>query len=165
MSCEEGFIRQLRARGLRLTPQREMVLGVLHQMAGFASAEEIYERVRVVSAAVDLSTVYRTLDLLQDFQIVACVEGNDGQRRYELATDHAPHIHLVCTTCGAVTGATPDPLLPGLAALAEQSGFAVDLAQLCLPGQCARCRAAAAAQATPRAASPSGSASTGGAGR
>lgn len=165
MSCEADFISQLRARGLRLTPQREMVLSVLHQMAGFASAEEIYEQVRGLSAAVDLSTVYRTLDLLQEFQIVACVEGSGGQRRYELATGHEPHIHLVCTTCGAVTGAALAPLLPALTAVAEPCGFTVDLTQLRLPGQCARCRTAAAGAATPQGASPSRPASAGGADR
>lgn len=158
MSCEDTFMRRLRARGFRMTPQREMVLGVMHQMDGFVSAEEVYARVHALSAAVDLSTVYRTLDLLQEFQIVACVEGSDGQRRYELATDHGPHTHLVCTTCGVVIGAALEPLLPGLAAIAEQHDFAVDLTQLYLPGQCGRCSAAREDASTRPAASPSGSA-------
>ncbi len=145
MSCEETFIRHLRDRGFRLTPQRELVLSVLHQMEGFASAEEIYERVHQISAAVDISTVYRTLDLLQEFQLVACVEGNDGQRRYDLVTDHAPHIHLVCTRCGEVIGVATDILAAGLAQIQEQYGFAVDRTQLHLPGLCARCRADAGA--------------------
>ncbi|MGC8781070.1 MAG: Fur family transcriptional regulator [Anaerolineae bacterium] len=141
MSCEETFIRHLRDRGFRLTPQRELVLSVLHQMEGFASAEEIYERVHRLSAAVDISTVYRTLDLLQAFGLVACVEGADGQRRYDLVTDHGPHIHLVCTNCGAVVGVPPETLAAGLSRISEQYGFAVDMAQLHLPGLCARCRA------------------------
>ncbi len=145
MSCEKTFLRHLRDRGFRLTPQRELVLSVLHQMEGFASAEEIYERVHQVSAAVDISTVYRTLDLLQEFQLVACVEGHDGQRRYDLVTDHGPHIHLVCTCCGEVIGAATDTLAAGLAQIQERYGFAVDLMQLHLPGLCARCRADTAA--------------------
>lgn len=158
MSCEDTFMRRLRTRGFRMTPQRELVLGVMHRLDGFVSAEEIYARVHALSAAVDLSTVYRTLDLLQEFQIVACVEGSDGQRRYELATDHGPHIHLVCTTCGAVIGAALEPLLPGLAVIAEQHGFTVDLTQLRLPGQCSRCCAAQENASTRPVASPSGSA-------
>ncbi len=164
MSCEETFIQRLRARGFRLTPQREMVLNVLHQIEGFASAEEIFERVRAHSAAVDLSTIYRTLDLLQEFQLVACIEGSDGQRRYDLVTDHAPHVHLVCSACGEVSGIAQQVLQPCVAAIAQQCGFLVDLTQLHLPGLCARCQSAGPA-ATPSDASPSGSASGDAAGR
>lgn len=124
-----------------MTPQRELVLNVLHEIEGFASAEEIYARVRQLSTAVDISTVYRALDLFQEFGLVTCVEGADGQRRYDLVTDHGPHIHLVCTNCGEVIGAAPEVLAASLSHILEQYGFAVDMAQLQLPGLCARCRA------------------------
>lgn len=140
MSCETSFFRELREHGFRLTAQREMVLGVLHQIEGFATAEEVYQRVRTLSTAVDISTVYRTLDLLQEFHLVTCVEGNDGQRRYELLTDHAPHAHLVCANCGAVSGAELVVFQPLLDQLLARSGFAVDARHLYLSGLCRRCR-------------------------
>jgi Fe2+ or Zn2+ uptake regulation protein len=65
MSCEKAFLERLRERGFRLTPQREMVLAVMHGLDGFCTAEDIYSRVGEISSAVDISTVYRTLDLLQ----------------------------------------------------------------------------------------------------
>ena len=140
MSCETNFFRELREHGLRLTAQREMVLGVLHQIEGFATAEEVYQRVRAISTAVDISTIYRTLDLLQEFHLVVCVEGNDGQRRYELLTDHAPHAHLVCASCGAVSGAELAIFQPLLDQLLARNGFAVDPRQLYLSGLCRKCR-------------------------
>jgi Fur family ferric uptake transcriptional regulator len=145
MSCETDFIHSLRERGFRMTPQREMVLGVLHQVEGFVTVEELFQRVRALSAAVDISTVYRTLDLLQEFELVAAIEGSDGQRRYDLLTDHGPHIHLVCSSCGEVIGAAVDTIQASLREIAAQYGFAVDWAQLQLPGRCARCCAAAGA--------------------
>ena len=84
MACEEVSFRELRERGFRLTPQREMMLSVMHEFEGLATVDEIYRRVRARSAAVDISTVYRTLDLLQELQMVACVDPGDGQHRYEL---------------------------------------------------------------------------------
>lgn len=141
MSCESDFIRELKERGFRLTAQREMVLNVLHQLDNFATADEIYQRVHVLSSAVDISTVYRTLDLLQEFQMVASVEGGDGQRRFELLASHSPHAHLVCTGCGAVSGASPEVIQPALEEITRRYGFAVDLKQLYLPGWCAACRA------------------------
>ena len=65
MACESIFLEKLRKSGLRLTPQREMVLSVMHQIEGAATVEEIHSRVRALSTAVDISTVYRTLDLLR----------------------------------------------------------------------------------------------------
>jgi len=84
MSCEETFFKMLRERGFRLTPQREMVLSVMHQLDEFATAEEIFNQVSQMSSAVDISTVYRTLELLQDFKLAASVDTGDGQRRFEL---------------------------------------------------------------------------------
>lgn len=139
VSCEEAFYRQLRERGFRLTPQREMVLSVMHQTEDFVTAEEIYEGVRAVSSSVDISTVYRTLDLLQDFRVVAVVDPGDGQRRYKLSTVNDRRVHLVCYSCGKVIGAEQDPVLSLAEHLQVQYGFALDLARLSIPGVCEKC--------------------------
>jgi Fur family ferric uptake transcriptional regulator len=140
MSCEKDFIQQLRERGFRLTPQREMVLSVMHQIEDFATAEEIYNRVRALSSSVDISTVYRTLDLLQDFHLVASIDPGDGQRRYELLGVQGPHLHLVCRSCGGVIGADLEPAQPLAEYLKECHGFEADLDHLSIPGLCYKCR-------------------------
>jgi Fur family transcriptional regulator, ferric uptake regulator len=139
MSCQTDFIRELRERGFRLTAQREMVLGVLHEIDSFATADEIYRRVHTLSAAVDISTVYRTLDLLQSFSLIASVEGGDGQRHYKLLIDHVSHAHLVCIECGAVTGAGLDTIQPVLDEIKSRYGFVVDPGHLNLSGWCPQC--------------------------
>ena len=149
MSCQTDFIRELRERGFRLTAQREMVLGVLHEMDGFATADEIYRRVHTLSAAVDISTVYRTLDLLQGFALIAMVEGGDGQRRYKLLIGHISHAHLVCVACGAVTAAALDALQPVLDENKSRYGFAVDPGHLNLSGWCPQCCEKQGAKAVP----------------
>ena len=140
MACEETFIRQLRERGFRLTPQREMVLSVMHEIEGFATAEAIYDRVHTLSSSVDISTVYRTLDLLQDFHLVACVDPGDGQRRYELLGVHGAHFHLVCRTCGKVVGVDLEPALPLAQYVREHHSFEADLDHLSIPGLCQDCQ-------------------------
>lgn len=141
MTCEELFIQKLRQQGLRLTPQREMVLSALHQIDGTATAEEIFALVQARSAAVDISTVYRTLDLLQEFELVACLECGDGQRRYELLGLHGPHAHLICKKCGQAIGISTREIQPWAEYLRDQYRFAVDLDHLSLPGLCAACAA------------------------
>ncbi|MGD2176853.1 MAG: Fur family transcriptional regulator [Anaerolineae bacterium] len=139
MSCEEAFFKQLRERGFRLTPQREMVLSVLHEIEGFTTADEIYERVSSFSSSVDISTVYRTLELLQDFHLVASVDPGDGQRRYELLGVHGQHFHLVCRSCGGIIGAEPRAIESLATRMKEQYDFEIDLEHLSIPGLCREC--------------------------
>jgi len=139
MSCEQVFFKQLREHGFRLTPQREMVLSVLHDVEGFVTAEEVYERVSTISSSVDISTVYRTLELLQDFHLVASVDPGDGQRRYELLGIHGRHFHLVCRGCGKIVGVEPEVIEDFADRMRAERGFEIDLEHLSIPGYCREC--------------------------
>ena len=141
MSCQKSFFRKLRERGLRLTPQREMVLSIMHEIEGFATAEEIYEGVQTFISSVDISTIYRTLDLFQDFHVISTVDPGDGQRLYKLADTDAPRLHLVCRACGKVIGVDLEPAQSLVAYLKERQGFEADLDRLSIPGLCRECRA------------------------
>jgi Fur family ferric uptake transcriptional regulator len=139
MACEEVFLQKLRDRGLRLTPQREMILSVMHDVEGLATAEAIYEQVQALTSAVDISTVYRTLDLLQEMDIVACVDPGDGQHLYELLGVHGPHIHLVCQSCGKVSGIDVKEAELLAQRLRAEHGFVADLDHLSISGLCEEC--------------------------
>lgn len=139
MGCEKEFIRQLHKRGFRLTPQREMVLSVMHGMEGWATAEEIYQQVRRLSTSVDISTVYRTLDLLQELHLVASIDLDNEQRRYELVGVHDPHLHFVCRACGQVTNLGMEHAQSLVQYMQEQHGFKVELDHVSIPGVCQAC--------------------------
>ena len=141
MACEEVFVQQLRERGFRLTPQREIILSVLHDVDGVDTVEGIYNRVERISSSVDISTVYRTLDLLQKFDLVASVDRSDDQRRYELLGIHGPHLHLVCQACGRVIGADLEVAEAFGQRLQAEYGFVPALDHLSVPGLCATCAA------------------------
>ena len=142
MACEQVFIQELHKRGFRLTPQREMILSVLHEVEGLATAEEICGRVQAISSSVDISTVYRTLDLLQEFDLVSCVDAGDEQRRYELLGLHGPHLHLVCQACGQVIGADLEIAEAFGQRLQAEYGFQAVLDHVSIPGLCQACAAA-----------------------
>ncbi len=141
MTCETFFLEKLRKRGFRLTPQREIVLSALHQIDKMASADHILDRVHEVSAAVDLSTVYRTLDLLEEFELVISSDLGEGHREYKLIGPEEPHLHLVCRKCGKVIGAEMEPAEALSAYTLKKYGFKVDLEHLSFPGLCSDCRA------------------------
>ena len=139
MSCQATLFRALRGQGMRVTPQREIILTALHDFEDHASAEEIFRRAQTVSSAIDISTVYRTLELLQDMKMLAVVDGADGQRRYALKHTHDEHAHLVCSECGAVMEVDAAPLAELARALREQHGFSLAVDHVTLAGRCAGC--------------------------
>jgi Fur family ferric uptake transcriptional regulator len=140
MACEQVFRDRLKESGLRLTPQRELVLGALHKLEGARTVEEIYGRVSAVSSAVDVSTVYRTLDLLREFGLVSCIDSGSDQHRYELLGTHGPHMHLVCKACGKIVGIEGDEAKVLLDELLSRYGFAIRLDEVTISGLCQECQ-------------------------
>ena len=141
MSCEKVFMEALRARGFRFTPQREMILEVLHHIPDHSTAEEIYSRVQALSSRVDIATLYRTLELLQELEFINVIDMGAQGHRYELVGVNPPHPHLVCRSCGRILDLDPEELLSLAAQLEERYGFAADVAHLTVPGLCAECQA------------------------
>ena len=139
MGCYEIFREQLRARGFRLTPQREIVLDVLHDMVGHVTADEVYGLVRAISSAVDISTVYRTLELLRDLSLVAEIDLGGEQRRYELLGVEGPHHHIHCRSCGKLIPLEPEAVQPLVDSLARSHGFHADPHHLVIDGLCDEC--------------------------
>ncbi|MFN0284426.1 MAG: Fur family transcriptional regulator [Kineosporiaceae bacterium] len=127
----------LRSRGLRMTPQRRLVLDAVHAL-GHGTPEQVAERVQRTTPSLSLSTVYRTLDLLEEMGVVTHTHLGHRAPAYH-AVGHADHIHLVCRRCGGVEEAD----VGGARALADEVrgryGFSTDVAHLSLDGTCADC--------------------------
>src|SRR5919202_5906570 len=90
--------RALRERGLRMTPQRQLILDAVDSMHGHISVEQIHQRVICQFPDVHVSTVYRTLEVLEEIGVVRHTHFHDGVAQYQ-RTDEAPHHHLVCSIC------------------------------------------------------------------
>ena len=91
---------------------------------------------------MNISTIYRTLELLEQLGLVTHTHLGHGAPRYHLAAE-AEHVHLVCSECGRVTQVGPDTVTALVAALNETQGFETDVGHLTVFGKCAECRAAA----------------------
>ena len=134
---QEGWQATLRSQGYRLTPQRELVLKAVEGL-GHATPDQILARVRLESQAVNISTVYRTLDLLEELGLVRHAHITDRAPTYH-STASPPHVHLVCRTCGAVTEVPPEAISPLTESLQEDYGFATDVGHLTVFGACSDC--------------------------
>jgi Fur family transcriptional regulator, ferric uptake regulator len=127
----------LHERGLRMTPQRQLVLDAVRSL-DHATPEQICVQVQRAAPAVNITTIYRTLDLLDRIGLVRHTHLGHGAPTYS-AEEHQ-HLHLVCHSCGEVTE-LPTELMDSLVAdLADRSGFALDVSHLALSGLCVNCQ-------------------------
>lgn len=127
----------LRSRGLRMTPQRQLVLDAVRQL-GHATPEQVHAMVQQTADAVNITTVYRSLELLEEVGLVTHTHLSHGAPTYHPADAH-PHIHLVCRSCGTIEEAEPEVLRPVAERLAAARGFQVDIAHVALFGVCTGC--------------------------
>ena len=135
----EEWQAKLRAKGYRLTPQRELVLRAVERL-GHATPDEVLAAVREESKAVNISTVYRTLELLEELDLVRHAHITDRAPTYHSAAT-PPHVHLVCRSCGKVSEVAPEVMEPMTGALKERYGFTTDIGHLTVFGTCAECSA------------------------
>lgn len=132
---------RLRDSGHRLTPQRALVLAAVETL-GHATPDEVYAEVRAHSEAINLSTVYRTLELLDDLGLIRHAHLSDRAPTYHSATGHE-HSHLVCRGCRATISVGRTRMEAALGGLAAEHGFQPDYPHLSVFGLCAACAAAA----------------------
>lgn len=127
----------LRSRGLRLTAQRQLILEAVHAL-GHATPEQVHTAVREVAAGVNITTIYRTLELLERLGLVTHTHLSHGSPTYH-AAGRDQHVHLVCRSCGRVDEIAPELLRPLADQLAGQGGFLVDIGHVALFGVCREC--------------------------
>ncbi len=142
---KEGSVNQgreiaakLREQGYRLTPQRLMVLSAIENSDDHISAEEIHAQIVARYPNVNISTVYRTLELLKRLGLVTETDLGEGRVRYH-ATEKGQHHHLVCRECGATIDLDVSLLAPLKSALWQKHGFMADLKHLAIFGRCVKC--------------------------
>lgn len=131
---------RLHARGLRWTPQRRVLIDVLSRADGHVTGAELIERCREVDPSTIPSTVYRTLDVLEELGLLRHSHGADGREEFHVLPS-AAHGHLHCIGCGTTWEIDADEAAALVAPLERQRAFAVDLSHLSIAGRCAGCSA------------------------
>lgn len=132
---------RLRERGLRWTPQRRTVIEVLARADGHITGAELLERCRQRHPSTVPSTVYRTLDVLEELGLVR--HGHDANGREEFhVLPTQEHGHLHCMTCGATSEIGAGQARAIARAIRDVDGFEVDLGHVTLVGRCRECASA-----------------------
>ena len=136
MSCSTV----LKTKGYKLTPQRKVILDILHHTGVHLTADDIYLKVKERIPGVNRSTVYRTLDLLARLGLVCRVHAGDSSRSYLLRRPEGHHHHLICSGCGKVVSLVGCNLAPMLARVSRQTGFEIEYHLVELVGRCRDCQ-------------------------
>ena len=141
MTDSRQMLDALRQRSFRITPQREMIVRALvsGENGRHLTADEIHSKVQVHTSALNIATVYRTLDLLVEEGLVSRIDVGGGQIIYA-SMDHGTHIHLVCRHCKHIVDADASLLQDAGSAIYGQYGFQADLDHIALFGVCAHCQ-------------------------
>jgi Fur family ferric uptake transcriptional regulator len=150
---------QLRAKGYRLTPARQLVLAAVATLE-HATPDAICAEVQRTASSVNLSTVYRTLELLEELDLVSHTHLGHGAPIYHAAHER-DHLHLVCGGCGRIIEASAASADSLVERLRGELGFETDVAHFALFGRCAQCLAAGAGAAAVRHGSAAGGAEAG----
>lgn len=124
--------------GSRSTKQREALVHVLDEVDGFRSAQQLHAMLARRGAKVGIATVYRSLQLLAEADLVDVIHSEDGEASYRrCSTRH--HHHLVCRTCGRAVEAQAPAVERWVAAIAAEHGFADVSHDLEIFGTCTDC--------------------------
>ncbi|WP_229686715.1 Fur family transcriptional regulator [Longimycelium tulufanense] len=121
---------------MRMTPQRQLVLDAVREL-GHATPEQTCQHVQRTAPTVNITTIYRTLDLLERLGLVRHTHLGHGAPTYS-AEEHE-HVHLVCHRCARVDEVPTDTLSGLVEQLRRERGFALDATHVALHGLCADC--------------------------
>lgn len=132
------LLSRLRAGGQRLTPQRMIILELLYTHGDHVTADALLAAAKQRYPFLNVSTVYRTLEVLRDAGLVSETDLGDGRRHFSLLTDERHH-HLICLRCGYVQEVDDVMFDPLRAELRERHGFTPRIDHMALFGLCQAC--------------------------
>jgi len=134
MSC----VNTLKEKGLKLTPQRMLIVDIIHDAKGHLTAEEIIRYVQAKMPGVNKSTIYRTLDLLEETGCVYKSELSDEFIYHHAEEGH--HHHLICSQCGETIKCDEELFTPLKNLLKEKYNFNANFKHIVMSGICEKCK-------------------------
>jgi len=139
MTKHDQTVEALKRRGIRLTPQRLIILSIVASSGDHLGVDEVHRRAKETYPFMDVATVYRTLHLLKSLGLVTEVPIGD-RLHFELTDPEERHHHMVCRDCGGAYDLAPDYLQEFHRTLVREFSFEPDLDHFTVTGVCSGCR-------------------------
>jgi Fur family ferric uptake transcriptional regulator len=135
----DDVLGRLRQAGYRMTPQRRAIVAEVVTMDGHISAPAVARKVQASMPGVDHSTVYRTLDLLEELGVLSHSHLERGPEYHRVG--EARHVHLTCSSCGRQDDLSADEVTELERTVQRHHGFMPDMTHFAISGLCAKCQA------------------------
>ena len=133
------YVRILHNRGYRVTPQRVTILDAICEGEGHSTLGDIYTRARKHDPQIDMSTVYRALELFQTLGLVVSADFDGHEKGYEIAKPQQHH-HLICKVCKNEFDIDSQTVNDFYKVLKQEYGYDVTMDHLVLSGICPNCQ-------------------------
>jgi Fur family ferric uptake transcriptional regulator len=140
-----SLMKELSARGVRMTSQRRVLIGIIQDSPQHLDAARLLEIARRQDAGIDRATVYRTLALLKGHGLIDELDlmHIEGEKHYYEAKTNRDHCHMACFKCGAIMEYASAAFEKLKAEMSAQSGFQIRVTRLEVGGFCKECRKSA----------------------
>src|SRR5271156_5517173 len=137
-----SLMKELAARGVRITAQRRLLVGIIQDSPKHLDAARLLEIARERDGDIDRATVYRTIALLKGHGLIDELDlmHIEGEKHYYEAKTSRDHCHMACFRCGAIMEYVSSSFEKLKAEMAAQSGFQIRVVRLEVGGVCRRCR-------------------------
>ena len=137
----ENFKKLLKQNNLKYTTQRELILKIIYDNSGHFTPEDIYNLIKknYPDIKLGIATIYRTLTLLEDANIVSSISFGAQGKKYEFGLKEH-HDHLVCLQCGKIEEFFDDTIEKQQEAIAEKFNFKMTNHVLKIIGICKDCQ-------------------------
>jgi Fur family transcriptional regulator, ferric uptake regulator len=136
---EKRIEHELRKNGYKITPQRHVIIGAIIDSHEHLTPAAIHERVQREYPSVGLVTIYRTLEILTELDLICETHAGGSCRSYLIRRPSEHHHHLICSDCGKVIDFTDCDLGELERRLAEETRFKINGHLLEFLGQCREC--------------------------
>ena len=138
-------MKALAAKGVRITAQRRLLVGIIQESPRHLDAASLLETARKQDRDIDRATVYRTIALLKDRGLIDELDlmHIEGEKHYYEAKTSRDHCHMACFRCGAIMEYASSSFEKLKSEMAQQSGFQIRMVRLEVGGFCKRCRKSA----------------------
>jgi Fur family transcriptional regulator, peroxide stress response regulator len=135
---DTSAIEALRSKGFKATPQRIAICRIALNSRAHPSAQQVYNEVKKIHPTVSLATVYKTLEVLKELNLVQEINFSTGQARFD--SYMTPHINLVCLKCGSITDLDDTTLIEVIAKVTLSTKFKPTGQRVDIYGICQKCR-------------------------
>lgn len=134
-----GLVELCVEKGMPLTKKRKTIINIIEKGPGHMDAEDVYSQAKKVDPSIGIATVYRSLKMMRDFNVIDHHSFGQGHKHFESSTK-SHHDHMVCTKCGKIKEFTDITLENLKRKVTNLHGFEMKTHRLEIYGLCTACR-------------------------